>query len=91
MMTVYYDVLARIRAEYLEMPGMNLTTTQVQRLCGVEAPACLKALSTLVHDKFLCLKPNGTYARVAEGITPRPQPRQAKAELRSSIRALAKR
>jgi hypothetical protein len=89
MMTVDYDVLARIRAEYLEMPGMNLTTTQVQRLCGVEAPACLEALNTLVHDKFLCLKPNGTYTRVAEGIT--PQPRPAKAELRSPIRAVSKR
>ncbi len=85
MTTVSYDVLARIRAEYLEMPGMSLTTMQVQRLCGVEAPACIKALNTLVHDRFLWLKENGTYARVTEGATPRPRP--AKADLRSSARA----
>jgi hypothetical protein len=88
MTTVYYDVLARIRAEYLEMPGMSLTTMQVQRLCGVEAPACIKALNALVRDRFLWLKENGTYARVAEGATPRPRP--AKADLRSRIRAIAK-
>jgi hypothetical protein len=87
MKTVSYDVLARIRAEYLEMPGMSLTTTQVQRLCGVEAPACISALNTLVHDRFLWLKENGTYARVAEGATPRPRP--AKAELRLPIRAVS--
>jgi hypothetical protein len=88
MTTVYYDVLARIRAEYLEMPGMSLTTMQVQRLCGVEAPACIMALNALVHDRFLWLKANGTYARVAEGTTPRPHP--AKAGLRERIRAVAK-
>jgi len=87
MTTVYFDVLARIRAEYLEMPGMSLTTMQVQRLCGVEAPACVSALNALVHDRFLWLKENGTYARVAEGATPRPRP--AKAELRSPIRTMA--
>jgi hypothetical protein len=87
MTTVYYDVLARIRAEYLEMPGMSLTTMQVQRLCGVEAPACISALNALVRDKFLWLKANGTYARVAEGNIPRPRP--AKAGLHDRLRAVS--
>jgi hypothetical protein len=30
------QVLERIRAEYLEMPGLCLKADQVQRLCGVE-------------------------------------------------------
>ena len=34
-------VLTRLRAEYLEMPGMRLTAQQVQRLCGVEG-RCVK-------------------------------------------------
>jgi hypothetical protein len=88
MTTVYYDVLARIRAEYLEMPGMSLTTMQVQRLCGVDALACITALNALVLDRFLWLKANGTYARVAEGATPRPRP--AKADLRTPLRAVSR-
>ena len=67
------------------MPGMKLTALQVQRLCGVDAPACMDALEALVDGHFLCLNPNGTYARAAEGAIPRPHP--AKAELKPSIRA----
>src|SRR5256885_16506125 len=33
---VDHAVLERIRAEYLEMPGLSLKADQVQRLCGVE-------------------------------------------------------
>jgi hypothetical protein len=89
MNTVYQDVVARIRAEYVEMPGMRLTALQVQRLCGVDAPSCLRALNALVHDQFLCLKPNGTYARVAEEAASRIRP--AKAHLRSRLRAASRR
>jgi hypothetical protein len=28
-------VLERLRAEYLEMPGLKLRIEQVQRLCGI--------------------------------------------------------
>jgi hypothetical protein len=28
-------MLKRVRAEYLEMPGLRLTLEQAQRLCGV--------------------------------------------------------
>ncbi len=33
-------VLERIRAEYLEMPGLKLTADQLQRLCGIEQTIC---------------------------------------------------
>jgi hypothetical protein len=36
----YQLVFERIRAEYLEMPGMRLTPAQVQRLSGVSAESC---------------------------------------------------
>jgi DNA-binding GntR family transcriptional regulator len=62
----------RIRAEYLEMPGMRLTIQQVQRLCGVERTLCQAVLHALVEAKFLCVKPNGTYVRMTEGDVPRP-------------------
>ena len=52
----------RIRAEYVEMPGLRLTLEQAQRLCGVERALCKKVLDALVDEKFLCLKAGGTYA-----------------------------
>ncbi len=68
------EVLERLRAEYLEMPGLRLTIEQVQRLCGIERAICSVALETLVDAKFLCTKPNGAYARVTEGDISRPRP-----------------
>ena len=60
-------LLARVRAEYLEMPGLKLTLEQAQRLCGVERAPCQQMLDMLVDLKFLCVKSNGTYARVTDG------------------------
>jgi len=53
------ELLDRIRAEYLEMPGMRLTLKQVQRLCGVDGLTCQIVLDSLVEVKFLCLKSDG--------------------------------
>ena len=36
----YQQAFARIRAEYLEMPGMRLTAAQVHRLSGVDISTC---------------------------------------------------
>ena len=44
-------LLERIRAEYLEMPGLCLTSEQVQRLCGVERTICQLVLDSLVDAK----------------------------------------
>ena len=52
--------LTRLRAEYLEMPGLQLTQGQVQRLCGLERAVCERVLDTLVDRRFLSLKANGT-------------------------------
>ena len=62
-----FALLTRIRAEYLEMPGLQLTIPQAQRLCGVEGASCKTALDALVAERFLCLKPDGSYARVTDG------------------------
>jgi hypothetical protein len=63
------DVLVRLRAEFVEMPGLQLTSAQVQRLCGIESTVCHLALTSLVDAKFLCVKGDGSYARLAEGGT----------------------
>ena len=74
------QVLERVRAEYLEMPGLRLKVEQVRRLCGIERTICKLVLDTLVEEKFLCVKSDGAYARLADGEIPRP--RQAKADLK---------
>lgn len=44
---------ARIRAEYLEMPGMRLTLPQAARLFNLERTHCARLLETLVTDGAL--------------------------------------
>ena len=78
--------LNRIRAEYLEMPGLRLTLAQAQRLYGVERALCEMVLAALVDEQFLCVKPNGAYARVTDGAD-RPRLHSAKADLRTDQRA----
>jgi len=80
-MTTIEDVLSRLRAEFLEMPGMRLTADQVQRLCGVERALCRWALDALVASRFLRVKADGRYARVTDGGDV-PRPLHAEAELR---------
>jgi len=70
-------VLERLRAEYLEMPGLKLRMEQVQRLCGIEQTMCTFVLDALVKTNFLCLKSDGTYVRLTDGSSPRPRPAKA--------------
>ncbi|HWW84014.1 MAG TPA: hypothetical protein VNZ26_10455 [Vicinamibacterales bacterium] len=77
-------LLNRIRAEYLEMPGLRLTCTQMQRLCGIDRAICQMVLDTLVETRFLYIKADGTYARLTDGEI--PYPRAAKADLRPEQR-----
>jgi hypothetical protein len=65
------QVTGRLRAEYLEMPGMRLNLEQVQRLCGIERSMCKVALDALVETKFLCLRSDGSYVRLADASVPR--------------------
>lgn len=58
--------IQRLRAEFLEMPGMRLTAAQVQRLCGVESTMCASALDALVSEGFLVVSADGRYARQSD-------------------------
>ena len=60
-------LLARVRAEFLEMPGLQLTLEQAQRLCGIERALCQQVLDSLVGEKFLYLSANAHYARFTDG------------------------
>ena len=79
------DITERVRAEYLEMPGMRLKAEQVQRLCGVEQKTCQIALDTLVTAKFLFVNSDGHYARLTDGQFFRPRP--AKTEFSTDTRS----
>jgi hypothetical protein len=76
------DVLRRLRAEFLEMPGLRLTSPQVERFCGIERQLCQALLDTLVETKFLCVTFNGVYARATDGEVSRA--RAANAGLRAA-------
>jgi Fic family protein len=54
------QILRRIRAEFLEMPGMRLTFSQAQRLWGLDEQTCAQALELLTADRFLSRRPDGT-------------------------------
>jgi hypothetical protein len=78
-------VLQRIRAEYLEMPGLTLKPEQVQRLCGVDRSLCEAVLETLVETGFLSMRSDGAYARYTNTDISRARP--AKASLEPSMAA----
>jgi hypothetical protein len=59
----YQLAFNRIRAEFVEMPGMTLTPEQVGRLCGVELSVCQGVLNDLVRARFLASGPDGSYRR----------------------------
>lgn len=75
-------ILHRIRAEYLEMPGLTLKPEQLQRLCGVDRAVCEAALSMLVESGFLSMRPDGGYGRFRTDIA---RARPAKASLEPSV------
>lgn len=81
------DVISRIRAEFLEMPGMRLTMQQLQRLCGIESTLCQTVLDALVDEKFLSVKPDGSYGRLSGDDVSRP--RHVKAALPIGTRIAA--
>src|ERR1700686_900680 len=54
----------RVRAEFLEMPGLRLTLPQASRLWGLELPACRDVIEVLVRSAFLRWTAAGAVARV---------------------------
>jgi hypothetical protein len=57
------EVLRRVRGEFIEMPGLRLTTAQAQRLWGLDRAACDALLDALVDAKFLFRTRDGAFVR----------------------------
>ena len=53
----------RVRGEFNEMPGMELTEAQAARLWGVEPTACRNVVELLVGADFLRRTANGRIVR----------------------------
>ena len=51
----------RVRAEYLEMPGLCLTLNQAQRFWNLHPEQCEEVLKTLVGQHFLHRNDHGIY------------------------------
>lgn len=57
------DALRRVQGEYIEMPGLRLTSAQAQRLWGLDRTACDALLGALVDAKFLFRTRDGAFVR----------------------------
>ena len=57
------DAIRRVRAEFVEMPGMQLTPAQAARLWHFEPEFCNAVLTALVDTKFLVKTRRKTFAR----------------------------
>ena len=57
------DWLQLIRAEYLEIPGLQLTRDQVRRLWSLNELVCDALLEALIEEGFLRRTRTGTYIR----------------------------
>ena len=58
----YADVLGRVRAEFMEMPGLQLTARQAQCLFGLDPDTCAAVLADLQDARFLARTQKGLFA-----------------------------
>ena len=65
--TMHRDMLIRIRAEYKEMPGLNLRRDQARRLWDLDENVCGELLDALVESRFLHRRDDGRYVRAGSG------------------------
>lgn len=61
------EILSRVRGEYLEMPGLRLTTAQAQCLWNLDPNECDTILTVLVEVKFLRRTRDGAFVRFESG------------------------
>ena len=61
-------ILTRVRGEFDEMPGLQLTSTQARSLLGLPELASGWVLERLTKDGFLFRTADGTYRRSHGGV-----------------------
>ncbi len=55
--------LRRLRADFLELPGLRMTPQDGVRLWNLDVDICIRLLDSLVEDKFLIRTRDGRYKR----------------------------
>jgi hypothetical protein len=60
-------VLVRVRSEFLEMPGLRLTSDQAARFLSLDRGTCAELLEALVRSRFLARTSDGRYLRADVG------------------------
>jgi len=60
-------LLQRLRAEYLEMPGLRLTLAQAARLWSLDRSTCAALFDVLLSTKFLTRTSDNSYVRADAG------------------------
>lgn len=58
-------LIDRIRGEFLEMPGLQLTLAQASKLWGIDTAACRTVVASLVEASFLRVTASGTIVRAS--------------------------
>jgi hypothetical protein len=58
---VVASVARRVKAEYLDMPGLSLTITQAQRLWSLDRQTCEALLTALTDARFLHRTTDGLF------------------------------
>ncbi len=60
------DVIERVRGEFIEMPGLQLTRNEVRRFCGIDEALVQHVLDSLVAARFLQINARGCYLRTGD-------------------------
>lgn len=56
-------LVARVRAEFMEMPGLRLSFEEATRLWGMDDAVCRTVVESLVQAAFLRRAEDGTFVR----------------------------
>lgn len=59
----FHSLVHRVRNEFIEMPGLQLTLPQAARLWGLDRDASRMVIEALVEVSFLRWTPQGTVVR----------------------------
>ena len=59
----FFELVERVRREFLEMPGLRLTPQQAARLWGLDSVACQHVIKVLVGSAFLRWTASGMLVR----------------------------
>lgn len=61
------ELTRRIRAEFLEMPGLRLTANQAARVFGVDAAHAVRLMDALIEEGMLIRDSGGVYRPAGSG------------------------